>query len=174
MLEASQDDISSNNAARDARRKHLIGRCIGAGVAAASIVAGLAASVHRSSSRVVSLVAATPPKIVTSPTFCPAVRAFVDNLPVIQVSLSDPNKLPALLNSAAAGVTVSLTAAPMAVQTDIATLTKAIGDFQAAMGAANNQLPKLSPKQAVSLQSPTVEQTISRLVNYVNTTCGPS
>lgn len=172
MLSTTEELTNDDGGLRVGGRKRLLGRCIVGAAATILIVTGLAWNARGSSERTASMVATATPAAAATPAFCPAARAYVNNLPLIQTSLTNPSTLPSLLLSVAPGIGASISSAPADVQADMGTLNKAIGDFQTALGTASNQLSKLPPQQAISLQSPTVSQAIAHLLRYINTTCG--
>jgi cytoskeletal protein RodZ len=118
-----------------------------------------------------STTAAPVTTTVPIPSFCSLATSYVQDLRQTAVSLTNPPQLRILAPHASLAITQSAPLAPPEVKADVAVLATAIPDLAAALDAADYELAKLPPDQAMMLQSPPVMTAINDIDNYVRSTC---
>lgn len=98
-----------------------------------------------------------------SKAFCDGLRADLERLQRISISLTDPAVLRPLLDAEAPAIAQSASVATPAATPDVAAVKALIGDLKAGMEAAGYDFAKLPPATALSVQSPGVMASVARL-----------
>jgi len=103
--------------------------------------------------------------------FCSLSSAYLQQVRLIEISLTNPDRLRELLQAAAPAAKESVAIASKDLQPDAARVSGALGELRDALEAADYQLAKVPPGKAMNLQSPPVQGALNRVEAFARKGC---
>lgn len=106
-----------------------------------------------------------------SKAFCDGLRASLDRIQRISISLTDPASLRPLLDTETTAITQLSALATPRTASDIDAVKKVIGHLKSGMDAAGYEFSKLPPASALEMLSPDLMGAVGRLGALVQGAC---